>query len=242
MNIVSDLQPRKRALVIGAKAPVPGTVKTRLGRTIGHDRAAMLYQAFLRDLGARFRTMLGCDVFWAVSPEAANWAAIVGVPVQTFAQVGPDWTARQRHIFAWTAARGYTETVLIASDSPQLTHATVRAAFRALEDDAAVLLPTYDGGYSLIGQRRGIDILGATPMSTRTVFDDLCATAMLQGSIVAALPPTWDVDDEGDLGHLAGYLAGDHDAPATARVFSQLGFGRVLPQPVAAFRLAGGGA
>jgi glycosyltransferase A (GT-A) superfamily protein (DUF2064 family) len=45
----------RRALVIGAKEPVPGMVKTRLGRTIGDARAAALYRAFLADLAARFR-------------------------------------------------------------------------------------------------------------------------------------------------------------------------------------------
>ncbi len=66
------------------------------------------------------------------------------------------------------------QTVLMASDSPQLPARHGDDAFAALDRFGAVLLPTYDGGYSLIGQRHGVDILGTTPMSTRTVFDDLC--------------------------------------------------------------------
>jgi len=211
-----------RALVIGAKAPVPGTVKTRLGRTIGHDRAASLYHAFLRDTAARFAHETAFDVFWAYAPDTADWEAIIGAPSPAFPQEGADWTARQRHIFGWTAAHGYEQTVLIASDSPQLVPLTVLTAFHTLDAHDAVLLPTYDGGYSLIGQRRGVDILGTIPMSTSTVFDDLMQAASHAGIAAEAMPATWDIDEAHDLMHLARYLSDAHDAPATASAFARL--------------------
>lgn len=214
------------ALVIGAKEPVPGAVKTRLGRTLGHDRAAALYRAFLADLAARFRSSAGYDLLWAYAPAGADWCAVVGdggAGAGAFPQVGPDWTERQRHIFRETAVRGYMHTVLIASDSPQLSRPTVAVAFAALSTHTAVLVPTYDGGYSLIGQRRGVDILADTPMSTGTVCTDLHANARRQGQAMSLLPPTWDVDEAADLAHLAAYLAGPHDAPATAAAFVALG-------------------
>ncbi len=215
--------PSPFALVIGAKDPVPGTVKTRLGTTIGHDRAAALYGAFLADLAARFRAVPSFDLFWACAPTTEIFPALVGDAHGFFAQEGADWTTRQRHIFHWTAQRGYARTVLIASDSPQIPPETVAAAFSALATHAAVLVPTYDGGYSLIGQRRGVDILGETPMSTGTVCDDLRANAHSQGLNAATLPPTWDIDEEPDLAHLAQYLAERHDAPATAAAMVRLG-------------------
>lgn len=221
------------ALVIGAKAPVPGTVKTRLGRTVGDERAATLYRAFLSDLAARFRDGDVYDVLWAVAPAHADWPAILSDEARCFAQVGGDWTERQRAIFRETAARGYDHTLLIASDSPQLSRRAVVVAFAALAAHAAVLLPTYDGGYSLIGQRRGVDILADTPMSTGTVCDDLCGNARRQGLPLSLLPPTWDVDEAADLAHLAGYLAGPHDAPATAAAFAALGLAAWLPSSVA---------
>lgn len=242
MNHAQPVTPT-RALVIGAKAPVPGTVKTRLGRTIGHERAATLYHAFLRDLAARFADQSAYDVFWAYAPIAADWPTVIGCEVAAFPQEGPDWTARQRHIFSWTAARGYGHTVLMASDSPQLPRATVTDAFAALDRFGAVLLPTYDGGYSLIGQRQGVDILGATPMSTRTVFDDLCDTATRTGVTLETLAPTWDVDEEGDLTRLAHYLAltGGHDAPATAAAFAWLqSSGTAMTPATPAMQYAGG--
>lgn len=230
-----------RALVIGAKAPIPGTVKTRLGHTIGHECAATLYHAFLHDLAARFADKSAYDVYWAYAPVTADWSTVIGRDCAAFPQEGPDWTARQRHIFAWTAARGYRQTVLTASDSPQLPRATVDDAFTALDRFDAVLLPTYDGGYSLIGQQIGVDILGATPMSTRTVFDDLCNTAVHTGVRLETLAPTWDVDEESDLTRLAHYLAlaGAHEAPATAAAFAQLRSSDAVTSPAAAMHFAG---
>ena len=226
------IEPR-RALVIGAKEPVPGTVKTRLGRTIGDARAAALYRAFLADLAARFRhaTHGAADtiVLWAFAPATADFPALVGAADGYFAQEGADWTERQRHIFRWTAARGYDQTVLIASDSPQLPARTVSAAFAALDASMAALAPTYDGGYSLIGQRSGVDILGAVRMSTTTVYDDLRANARERRITLHALAPTWDVDEVADLHYLSAYLAGPHDAPATAAAVRRLGLWKDVP-------------
>ncbi len=223
-----------RAFVIGAKQPVPGAVKTRLGRTLGDARAAALYRAFLTDLAARFQRAAGSyDLLWAFAPATADFPALVGMADGYFAQEGADWTERQRNIFRWTAARGYDQTVLIASDSPQLPLQTVSAAFAALDTAMATLSPTDDGGYSLIGQRSGVDILGAVPMSTTTVYDDLRANARARGISLHALAATWDVDEVADLHRLSAYLAGPHDAPATATAFHRLRlWEEIAPRPL----------
>lgn len=223
----------RRALVIGAKEPVPGTVKTRLGRAIGDVRAAALYRAFLADLAARFGRMgRGYDLFWAFAPATVDFPPLVGAADGYFAQEGTNWTERQQHIFCWTAERGYDQTVLIASDSPQLPARTVAAAFTALDFSLSVLVPTYDGGYSLIGQRSGVDVLGTVRMSTTTVYDDLQANARERGITLTSLAATWDVDEASDLHYLATYLAGPHDAPATAAAFRRLALHSDVPRLV----------
>ena len=91
----------------------------------------------------RFRdaTGRGYDLLWAFAPATADFPALVGAADGYFAQEGADWTERQRHIFRWTAAHGYDQTVLIASDSPQLPARTVSAAFAALDGSMAVARP-----------------------------------------------------------------------------------------------------
>jgi hypothetical protein len=92
-----------------------------------------------------------------------------------------------------------------------------------------VLAPTYDGGYSLIGQRGGVDILGTVRMSTTTVYDDLRTNARARQITLHALATTWDVDEVSDLHYLSAYLAGPHDAPATAEAMRRLGLWEDVP-------------
>ncbi|MCA1668532.1 MAG: DUF2064 domain-containing protein [Thermomicrobia bacterium] len=121
----------------------------------------------------------------------------------------------------------------------------VCAAFAALDSATVTLAPTDDGGYSLIGQRSSVDILGAIPMSTTTVYGDLRANARARDLSLSSLAATWDVDEAADLRRLASYLAGPHDAPATAAAFRSLRlWGAVAPRPTAPYAagLVAGGA
>ena len=153
------------ALYIAAKAPRPGFAKTRLGRHIGHPAAIGLYRAFLRDLSARLANVparCGCTLGWYITPPDA-WGelapllaqGVAGQPARILAQGEGDWTARQDALFAGAAARGEARTILVASDSPQLTPALIAAAFRQLDRHDLVFGPVHDGGYYLIGMRAG---------------------------------------------------------------------------------------
>ena len=68
-------------LLIAAKAPRPGRAKTRLGATIGMDRAAALYAAFLVDLAARFTPQSAepkeFDLGWAYTPAEVDFARVL---------------------------------------------------------------------------------------------------------------------------------------------------------------------
>lgn len=216
------------ALYVIAKAPRPGFAKTRLGRTIGHERAAALYRAFLEDLVARFsgsRFELG----WYVTPPDAEpeLRALLGESVRLLFQGESDLTERQRELFRIAAGRGEKRVVLVASDSPQATVETVEQAFRCLDNRDLVMGPTYDGGYYLIGMRdphevlaRGV--LGDVPMSTGTELEGLISGALLQGLSVARLGAIFDVDVEEDLRHLRAIIERP-DLPATRAALESLG-------------------
>ena len=207
------------ALYVIARAPRVGFAKTRLGRTIGHEHAIVLYRAFLRDLAARFASspfVLG----WYVTPPDA-WPEIsdlTGETERVIFQRDGDLTERQRDLFAGSSGRGEKKTVLIASDSPHLSVGVVEEAFRLLDRQDLVFGPTYDGGYYLIGMRGYHDVLRDTPMSVGTELDGLVSRARLLGLSVGLLEPTFDVDVVEDLRHLRPLalerpdLAATHDA------------------------------
>jgi uncharacterized protein len=222
-------------LMIAARAPRPGETKTRLGRTIGMERAARLYVAFLADLAAKLIPGggAGFDLAWTHSPPEVDFSAelreAVGeVPdgVLYLPQIADgDWGRRQSALLRWGHERGYVRSVLIASDSPQVQPDAIAAAFAALGTHDVVLGRVYDGGYYLIGQRGFHDVLDGVPMSTASAADAVIAQATGIGLSVAEVPATFDVDVEDDLELLRTHLAacGGRDAPATWRTMRELG-------------------
>jgi len=220
------------ALYVIAKAPRVGLAKTRLGRTIGHERAVTLYRAFLQDLAARF-SGAPFALGWYVTPPDA-WAEIsplVGESGQVLFQGEGDLTERQRELFREAAGRGEERTVLIASDSPHLTVGIVEEAFRCLDRQDIVFGPTYDGGYYLIGMRGYHDVLQEAPMSVGTELDGIVARARLSGLSVALLETTFDVDVVEDIRHLRPLVLERPDLAATRDALESLGLLEEESQP-----------
>lgn len=225
-------------LMIAARAPQAGATKTRLGRSIGMNRAATLYAAFLVDLAAALTPASGddspdFDLAWTFSPPSADFrhelrTATGKAPdhVHYVPQIeDEDWGKRQSALLAWGAEHGYESTVLIASDSPQVERSVVVDAFGHLESNDVVLGRVLDGGYYLIGQRRYRDLLDGVEMSTSSAADRVIIHAQGLGLSVMEVPATFDIDIEDDLTHLRAHLSRDEgrSAPATWRALRELG-------------------
>jgi uncharacterized protein len=207
-------------LYIAAKAPVPGRVKTRLGRELGDAAAAELYRAFLVDLAARFPS--AC---WYVTPLREWRRSGIAAGRPALDQPPGDWTERQRALFRGAAERGERRVVLIASDSPQLHAGVVGAAFSLLSEHDLVLGPVIDGGYYLIAMRGWHDVLRGVAMSTSSVFDELLSSARASALSTATLDPTYDVDEAADLELLAADAAVRGDLAATRAALDGLRVG-----------------
>jgi rSAM/selenodomain-associated transferase 1 len=212
-----------------AKHPVPGRVKTRLGRSLGDARAAELYAAFVADLAARFARVADRRVL-AYAPDdsdaRAYFAEVAQASYELWPQPGGDLGERLKRFFA--SHDGHV--VVLGSDSPSLPTALLREAFELLERHDCVLGPATDGGYYLIGlsgsRAREADLFDEIAWSTGTVLAQTVAAAERSGLTLALLPPWYDVDTEDDLQLLTGHcralrLAGDDPAlPETARVLN----------------------
>lgn len=143
----------QKTLVIMAKAPAMGRVKTRLARDVGPVEATRFYRVAL----ARLIRRLASDPRWrtvvAASPDAQalpreNWLqdAHAVVPQGT-----GDLGVRMQRVFD-TAPTG--STVIIGSDIPDISTRHIAQAFKALGSSDAVIGPSVDGGYWLVGQKR----------------------------------------------------------------------------------------
>jgi len=225
----------RNLLLIAARAPNAGETKTRLGATIGMDRAARLYKAFLTDLAARFTPAPGgdpgYDLGWAYTPAETDFRSVLaclGHPppdsVRFVPQEGEGWDVRQANLLRWGHDHDYARTVLIASDSPHLDRSIPDLAFAALAERDAVFGRVRDGGYYLIGLRGYHDVLSGVPMSTASAADALAGRIGALGLSAAETPCTFDIDEASDLDLLRAELAPDgRAAPVTWATLRQLG-------------------
>ncbi len=211
---VRRTQPR-RALLMVARHPVPGSTKTRLGQVIGYQAAARLYTAFLQDLRTRFVTAGirdGYDLFWYCAVpnghSLEDFATLIPSAGTYLQQPAGTFGQRLWCGFEELAHRGYGQIVVLGSDSPHVPAQWVAQAFAALDTHDAVIGPAVDGGYYLLGQRLPIfDCFSAIQMSTPSVLAETLAALSQARRTTAFVPQSFDVDESSDLDTLLAALA-----------------------------------
>ncbi len=212
------MAPGRAVVVVMAKAPHGGRVKTRLTPPFTPEEAAALYGCMLRDT-VRMARASGLPIA-AVVPahEAAEVAAIVGPEVEVVAQPGRGLAEALTFTFTAFAARGCQRIVAIDSDSPTLPAAHLVTAVEALDRHEVVLGPTSDGGYYLVGARQPHAALFApSALSTTSALQAIEHSARTLGLSCARTVDWYDVDVAADLPRLVGELLDDPGrAPATA--------------------------
>ena len=213
--MLAAAMPARTALVIMARYPEVGAVKTRLGRQIGAARACALYRAFVCDLHARFAGRRR-PLIWAFLPADRDFAAVVGAGARCLPQQGRDLGERMLRCFRDLHGAGFERVLMIGADVPHVRDAWLDEAEAQLEDADLVLGPSADGGYYLIAMRQPHDVFTGVEMSTPHVLADTCRRADTAGLRVHLLPPSFDVDDVDDLRRLQMLLR-------------QEGYDRLLP-------------
>jgi uncharacterized protein len=196
------------ALLVFAKEPRPGAVKTRLCPPFSAQQAADFYACLLADVletSGAAAARLGLAPILCVEPAEACERVAAGAPAgfAVLPQRGPDLGTRMEGAFADAAALHAGPLLLRGSDSPLLGEATLAAALAALANADLALSPDLDGGYNLVALRRPAPGLFAHAMSTATVLADTLANAARLGLRGALLEPGFDLDTAADLAHLA---------------------------------------
>lgn len=191
-------------LLVFAKAPVAGTVKTRLAAVVGAEGALAAYRALLaatlacaaaaRAAGIVDRIELWCDPD-AEAPALRQLAATHGLA--RYPQSGGDLGERMRVALASALGRA-PRALLVGTDCPVLTPAYLADANARLATHDAVLGPAEDGGYVLVGARRTLSFADVR-WSTPHAYADTLAAFAADGVTCATLPALWDVDDAAGL-------------------------------------------
>src|SRR6266436_506387 len=159
-----SLAPPNRTLVIMAKAPRPGLVKTRLMESLPAPAVIALYRCLLEDTLALARS-LACVEVAVMCPEAdqAELAHLLGSTVQVVAQKGEGLAAGLTSVFRHFTADGRQYVIAFNSDSPHLAPRVLDSAFEILATHEVVVGPTHDGGYYLVGANQIIPSIVGWP-------------------------------------------------------------------------------
>lgn len=197
----------KAVILLFAKAPVPGTVKTRLASVLGEKEAAALHRRLTRRaLKTALSAKLGPVIlFCAPDTRHAFFRRLKresGVVLRS--QRGADLGERMHHAMTYALAR-YRGAIVIGSDCPAMDENYLRQAAEVLEcgDSTLVLGPATDGGYVLIGASlipRGL--FTDVPWGSNEVLEITRARLKATGRSWHELAPLDDVDRPGDLSRM----------------------------------------
>ena len=188
------------AIILFAKAPVPGRVKTRLATRYSPEQAAELHRAFVRDALRMLHTLTPrADLELQTDAPTDAWRDI---KVARSLQVTGDLGCRMLHALRRALAAGRPQAMIVGSDVPTLPAGHLSRLLRAKVDVA--LGPAVDGGYYAIACRKthprmfaGVEWSGARALRDTVRAAEACG-------LTVELGETWfDIDSPGDLVRLA---------------------------------------
>lgn len=192
----------RRCLIVFAKEPQAGSVKTRLSRCLPERQTVRLYKAFLKDtldLAKKAR----CEVrvvAYTSNGRDPRYLARIGPSFLFYKQEGKNLGERMYNAFTFAADKKAERTVILGSDSPTVPLSYIARAFGALGRNDIVIGPSRDGGYYLIGLKRPcFGIFKGVQWSSGSVFERSVKNARRLHKRVAVLDAWYDVDTARDL-------------------------------------------
>jgi rSAM/selenodomain-associated transferase 1 len=206
-------------LVVMAKAPRPGNVKTRLAQNLPVLEVTELYRCLLADTIALGKSLAGVEVaLMCPGADVADLIHATNNSVPIIPQTGSGLAAGLTSVFAHFSTGGGNRIVAFNSDTPHLPASFLESAFHALISSDVVIGPTHDGGYYLIGAKASHpELFIADAMGTINAYDALLARVRALNLSLSIIEPFYDVDEVADLHQLAAELLRDpKKAPRTA--------------------------
>jgi uncharacterized protein len=214
-----------RTLVIMAKAPKPGVVKTRLMESLPSPAVTALYGCLLEDTLSLAKSLTGVEVA-VMCPELDRdeLADLLGNRVQVVAQKGEGLAAGLTSVFRHFTGSGQ-HVIAFNSDSPHLPPSVLERAFEILSAYDVVVGPTHDGGYYLVGAKATHgSLFEGDSMGKKSALDRLLTRTKVLELSTGFTEPFYDIDVTNDLILLRRELRlAPEKAPRTASWLSEWG-------------------
>src|SRR5581483_10267525 len=202
-----------RVLVIMAKAPRQGAVKTRLAPSLSPEAVTAFYCCLLEDTLALARSLSDVEVaIMCPDSDVNELARLASNQASVVAQKGEGLAAGLTSVFAHFAPDHQREDhqrriIAFNSDSPHLPRSVLEGAFETLAAHDVVVGPTHDGGYYLVGATASHPTLFAHDgMGTSSALERLLSRARALELSVGFAAPFYDIDVVDDLTRLAEEL------------------------------------
>ena len=221
-EITARSSPPNRTLVIMAKAPKPGMVKTRLSSSLPSPAVTSLYCCLLEDTIALAKSLTSVEVaVMCREPDKQELADLLGNTVQIVAQKGDGLAAGLISVFRHFATSPGQQVIAFTSDSPHLAPAVLNSAFEILAKHDVVVGPTHDGGYYLVGAKAAHpSLFEGDGLGTKSALDRLLTRTRTLQLSTGFTEPFYDIDVADDLIRLARELRlAPARAPRTAAWF-----------------------
>jgi len=218
MRTFPTRRPPRNRLLIFARVPEAGEVKSRLAVDLGMDKALAVYEAMVGDLldsiGQSVDEDHEIEVLWTGTasvdgPSLRKWFGHRPLSEQAGASLGDRLAlAFSERLYFYRAEK----VIAIGTDDPCLSAGMIRTAFGLLESCEWVLGPAHDGGYYLIGCRAGAfasNVFRDIEWGTSSVFASTVARIRAGGCTLGVLPRRRDIDLSEDLSAVCDELPQD---------------------------------
>jgi uncharacterized protein len=193
----------QRYLVMFVRFPGQGQVKSRLAKDLGEEAATNLYRCFVEDLLERLsKEAYMLRIAFYPAEKEREMREMLGHEYSYIPQRGGDLGERMKLSFLRCFGEGARSVLLIGSDIPDLPVRFVDEAFRALDEHDAVIGPSVDGGYYLIGFKGDTfngDVFAGISWGAETVFQETMNILHTAGALVHVLPLWCDIDKREDI-------------------------------------------
>jgi len=194
---------RSSAVIIFMRAPFQDSVKTRLAKTIGQQKASQFYHLCVDTIISQINELppnIEKHIFFAepVEEAAIDYLKDLGFNIEV--QTGETLGIRLRNAFYKVFQSGTSKAVIVASDVPDLTAGIVEEAISRLDSNDVVIGPSHDGGYYLIGLRKiNESLFKRISWGTGQVCRQTLDAADKEELTVRQLPILIDIDTAVDL-------------------------------------------
>ncbi len=198
---------KDNAVILFARDPILGQVKTRLSPSLDDETILKLYTCFVEDSLEKIRQVDNAKCFVGISPDnhSGFFEGIKSLGMNLFTQQGKDLGDKMRQAFVDRFAEGYKKVVIIGSDSPSLPVSYINKALASEKD--LVLGPSTDGGYYLIAMSGKVsEVFSGVAWGTKHVLDETLKKLKGARASLELLPIWYDVDSPDDLKFLNTHL------------------------------------